>query len=106
MPPLASRGLCWEHGLDRNSLFGGNPIGVIVRLVVLSIIVGVVMSALDIRPENILYHIQMLIHRISMLGFGVFEGVLGYFLLGAVVVIPIWIIARILSALGGGGRRE
>lgn len=104
--PLAGRGLPWERGLDRNGLFGGNPIGVIVRLIVLSIIVGIVMSALDIRPENIFYHIQMLIHRISRLGFGIFEGVFGYFLLGAVVVIPIWIIVRILGALGGGGRRE
>jgi len=92
--------------LDRNGLFGGSPIGVIVRLIVLSIIVGIVMSALDIRPENIIYHVQMLIHRISMLGFGIFEGVFGYFLLGAVVVIPVWIIARILGALGGGGGRR
>ncbi|MGD9806247.1 MAG: DUF6460 domain-containing protein [Hyphomicrobiaceae bacterium] len=90
--------------MDRNGLFGGNPIGVIVRLIVLSIIVGIVMSALDIRPENIFYHVQMLIHRISTLGFGAFEGAVGYFLLGAVVVIPVWIIARILGALGGGGR--
>jgi hypothetical protein len=106
LPRVAGRGLPWERGLDRNSLFGGNPIGVIVRLVVLSIIVGIVMSALDIRPENIFYHIQMLIHRISMLGFGVFEGAFGYFLLGAVIVIPVWIVVRILGALGGGGRRE
>lgn len=36
--------------MDKNRLFGGNPLGVLVRLVVLSIIVGVVMSALNIRP--------------------------------------------------------
>ena len=85
-----------------NRLFGGNPIGVIVRLVVLSIIVGIVMSALNIRPEYLLYHVQMLIHRISMLGFGVFESAFAYFLLGAVIVIPIWLIARLLGAIGGG----
>ncbi len=92
--------------MDRNGLFGGNPIGVIVRLVVLSIIVGIVMSALNIRPENIFFHVRMLIRRISDLGFGIFEGAVGYFLLGAVIVIPIWIIARIFGAIGGGGRRE
>jgi hypothetical protein len=96
--------LIWEQGLDRNGLFGGNPIGVIVRLVVLSIIVGIVMSALDIRPENILYHVRMLIHRISALGFGVFEGIFGYFMLGVVVVLPVWIIARLLGVLGGRRR--
>ncbi|MGE0698382.1 MAG: DUF6460 domain-containing protein [Hyphomicrobiaceae bacterium] len=94
--------------MDRNRLFGGNPIGVIVRLVVVSIIVGIVMSALDIRPETLFYHVQLLINRISRMGFGIFEGAFGYFVLGAVVVIPIWIVVRLIGALGGRGgeRRE
>ena len=44
------RGQRGRQGMDKNRLFGGNPLGVLVRLVVLSIIVGVVMSALNIRP--------------------------------------------------------
>jgi hypothetical protein len=92
--------------VDRYRLFGGNPIGVILRLVVISIIVGIVMSALDIRPEALLYHVQMLIHRISMLGFGVFESVFGYFLLGAVIVVPIWLIARLFGLMGGRSERR
>jgi len=92
--------------VDRNRLFGGNPVGVILRLVVLSIIVGIVMSALDIRPETLLYHVQMLIHRISMLGFGIFEGAFAYFVLGAVVVVPIWLIARLLGLIGGRSERR
>ena len=55
--------------MDRNTFFGGNPVAVIVRLVVLSIIVGIVLSALNIRPDEIIYHIQRLIQRISDLGF-------------------------------------
>jgi hypothetical protein len=112
IPPLPQPGVGQrEHSIeeersrvDVNRLFGGNPMGVIVRLVVISIIVGIVMAALGIRPENILYHIQLLIRRISELGFGVFEAALTYFLLGAAVVVPIWLIARLLGALGG--RRE
>lgn len=92
--------------VDRYRLFGGNPIGVIVRLVVLSVVVGIVMSALNIRPENILYHVRLLIHRISQLGFGIFETAIGYFLLGAAVVIPIWLIVRLLGLLGGRGERR
>ncbi len=83
--------------MDRNRLFGGNPVAVIVRLVVLSIIVGVVLSALNIRPDEILYHIRRLFERLSELGFGAIETVFGYFLIGAVVVIPIWLIARLLG---------
>jgi len=84
--------------MDRNRLFGGNPVGVVIRLVVISIIVGIVLSALNIRPDEILYHIRRLIQRISDLGFGAVETVFGYFLVGAVVVIPIWLIARLLGA--------
>lgn len=91
--------------MDTNRLFGGNPLGVIVRLVVISIIVGIVMAALDIRPENIIYHIQRLVRRISELGFGIFESALGYFLLGAAVVIPVWLISRLLGVFGGRGER-
>lgn len=89
--------------MDRNRLFGGNPLGVLVRLVVVSIIVGIVMSALNIRPQNIVHHFRILLDRISALGFGIFEGAFGYFALGAVVVIPIWLVIRLLSAFGGGG---
>lgn len=84
--------------MDRNQIFGGNPIAVIIRLVVLSVIVGVVLSALNIRPDQLLDHIRRLIQRIYDLGFGVFETAFGYFLIGAVVVIPIWLIARLLGA--------
>lgn len=84
--------------MTRDQLFGGNPIGVIVRLVVLSIIVGIIMSALDIRPENLVWHVQRLIRGIYDLGFGALGTAFSYFLLGAVVVIPIWAIARLLGA--------
>lgn len=85
--------------MDTNRIFGGNPLGVIVRLVVLSVIVGIVMSALGIHPRNILDHLQLLVRRIYDLGFGTIEGAIGFFLIGAVVVVPIWAITRLLSGL-------
>ena len=88
--------------MDRQRLFGGNPMAVILRLVVLSVVVGIVMSALDIRPGNLLQHLQLLVQRIYSLGFGAIEGVFGYLVLGAVVVVPIWLIARLLGAFRGG----
>ena len=82
-------------------LFGGNPIAVLLRLVVLSIIVGVIMSALDIRPDNILYHLQIIGRRIYDLGFGAFEWLFQYLLIGALVVVPIWLIVRLVNGLSG-----
>ncbi len=83
--------------MDRDRIFGGNPLSVVLRLVVLSIVVGIVMSALDIRPENLLYHMRLIVQRVSALGFGAVESILGYLVLGAVVVLPIWLVARLIS---------
>lgn len=87
--------------MDRNTIFGGNPLGVILRLVVLSIVVGIVLSALGINPRNFLYHLNVLARRIYDLGFGAIEWLIEYLLLGAMVVVPIWIVARVLGLIGG-----
>lgn len=93
--------------MDRDRLFGGNPLGVILRLFVLCVVVGIVMSALGIRPDNLFYHLRLLIQRISDLGFGIFENAIGYFLIGAAVVVPIWLLSRLFGVLTGrGARRE
>ncbi|MEL6871210.1 MAG: DUF6460 domain-containing protein [Pseudomonadota bacterium] len=78
-------------------LFGGNPVAVIIRLLILSVIVGIVLSALDITPRNFLERISLLANRIYQLGFGVFEWAAGYIVLGAIVVVPIWLIMRLTS---------
>jgi len=85
--------------MDQRQLFGGNPVAVIVRLVILSIIVGIVLSALNIRPTEIIYHIRRLFQRLYDLGFASIESVAEYFLIGAVIVIPIWLIARLFGLM-------
>ena len=92
--------------MDRNRFFGGNPVAVVVRLVILSIIVGIVLSALNIRPTEIIYHVRHLFQRLYDLGFASIESVLGYFLLGAVIVIPIWLIARFFGVMRKGDDRR
>ncbi|MEM9357098.1 MAG: DUF6460 domain-containing protein [Pseudomonadota bacterium] len=81
---------------------GGNPLGVALRLVILSIVVGIVLSAMGITPDNVLYKLQLLIKRIYDLGFGAIDWVIGYFIIGAIVVVPIWLIVRLVSGLRGG----
>jgi hypothetical protein len=92
--------------MDSERLFGGRPIAVAIRLVVLSIVVGVVMSALELRPDNVLHHLRLLAGRLYALGFGAIEGVIGYLLLGAVVVVPIWLVTRLLGVFGRRGNRR
>ncbi len=81
---------------------GGNPLGVALRLIILSIVVGIVLSAMGITPDNVFYKLQILIKRIYDLGFGAIDWVIGYFIIGAIVVIPIWLIVRLVSGLRGG----
>jgi len=92
--------------MDRNQLFGGNPLAVLLRLVVLSIIVGIVLSALGIHPSNLFYHFQILIRRISDMGFDAVHAAISYFLIGAVIVIPIWLVARLIGLGRSSTRKE
>ena len=97
--PLDSRDRYREDGLSR--FLGGSPGMVLLRLVLLSTLVGVVLSAIGFDPWNIVYSIRLLFLRIWDLGFDAINGLWRYFLLGAVIVIPIWLIARLVNAPRG-----
>ena len=85
--------------MDRDRLLGGDPLGVVLRLVVLSVVVGVVLSAMGIAPADLFETIRRLPHRIYDLGFGAIEGLFGYLVLGALVVVPIWLIVRLVGVM-------
>lgn len=80
-----------------NSFLGDTPGRVLLKLIVVSLVVGVVMNAFDWSPMDIVYGIENFVRRIWNLGFGAIERFASYFLLGAVVVIPCFIILRLLS---------
>jgi hypothetical protein len=81
--------------------FGGPPLSVLFRLVLLSILVGVILEALGFDPWNILDSIQRLIQHIWDLGFDAVRFLWRYLLLGAVVVVPIWFLLRLTRAPRG-----
>ena len=77
---------------------GGSPLAVAFRLILLSILVGVVLAAIGFDPWNILNSIRLLFQRLWDLGFDTINWLWRYFLLGAVIVIPVWLISRMLGA--------
>lgn len=85
--------------MDRETFLGGSVLGVAIRLILLSIVVGVVLSALGITPDNFFYQIEVLLRRIYNLGFDAFNWLFRYLILGAMVVIPVWLIARIVRTM-------
>jgi hypothetical protein len=87
---------------DRVSDFlGGSPLGVAIRLVVISLLVGVLLSWLGWTPREILGWIERSVVDVWRSLFGSLDRVVDYFLLGAAIVFPLFLLSRLLRA----GRR-
>lgn len=94
---VSGQGLPASHdGLSR--FLGGSPLAVLGRLVLLSILVGVVLAAIGFDPWNIVTSIRRLFQWIYDFGYDAISGLWRYFLLGAVIVVPIWFISRLFSS--------
>jgi hypothetical protein len=84
-----------------NRFLGGPPLAVLGKLILLSVLIGVVLSALGLDPWNIVQSVERLIRHIWDMGFDAVRWLWQYFLLGAVLVIPIWLILRLMRAPKG-----
>jgi Domain of unknown function (DUF6460) len=80
---------------------GGPPLAVLARLALLSIVVGVILSAVGLDPLNIIHSIERLIQNVWDMGFDAIRWLWRYFLLGAVLVVPIWLLVRLMHRVGG-----
>ena len=85
-----------------NRFLGDTPLRVAVKLLVLSLVVGVVMSVVGWSPRDILRGIVNFFRSIWELGFDAIANSLEYLVLGAAVVIPAFIIIRILNMRSRG----
>ncbi len=81
--------------------FGGPPLAVVGRLILLSILVGVILAAIGLDPWNIIESVRQLIERVWNMGFDAVRWLWRYFLLGAVIVVPIWLLVRLAKAPRG-----
>jgi hypothetical protein len=80
---------------------GGPPLAVIFRLVLVSILVGVVLQAIGLDPWNIIASLRHLFWWIWDMGFDAVRWLWRYLLLGAALVVPIWLIMRLMRLPGG-----
>ena len=81
--------------------FGGPPLAVLGKLVLLSVLIGVVLSTFGFDPWNIVDSVRRLIHAIWDMGFDAVRWLWRYFLLGAVIVIPVWLLSRMFGTPRG-----
>jgi len=64
----------------------------LLRLFILSLVIGLVLSAFDIRPESLLGAVGGTVESIFNVVADTVEWAVPFVLIGAVVVIPIWLI--------------
>ncbi|MEO0382958.1 MAG: DUF6460 domain-containing protein [Pseudomonadota bacterium] len=80
-----------------NRFLGGSPLGVFVKLLLISLLVGVVLSALGLTPLAVVEFIVDFFQRIWNLGFDALGQFGNWIILGATLVIPVWFIMRLLD---------
>jgi len=76
-----------------------SPVSTVIKLVVVSLIVGFVISKLDITPEDVLNNFGETVHSLYNFAADAVEWAADYIVLGAIIVLPIWGISTLLSYL-------
>jgi len=84
-----------DTGLSR--FLGGSPAQVLLRLVFLSFVVGIVLSALNLDPLDLVDMAVNFVERLWDMGFHAIGRLGNYLVIGAIVVVPIWLVTRLLS---------
>ncbi len=80
-------------------LLGGSFLGVVIRLAIMSFVVGLVMRMLGISPADVVAWFERAVASISAMSLNTLGEFGSIFLLGAAVVIPIWAVMRVLKLL-------
>lgn len=83
-----------------SQFLGGSPLGVILRLVVISFLVGIVLSWLDLRPMELVDWTLDTLTYLWVSLFGSLNRAVEYLLLGAAIVVPIFLISRLVKSRG------
>ncbi|GEO83535.1 MULTISPECIES: DUF6460 domain-containing protein [Alphaproteobacteria] len=81
-----------------NRFLGDTPGRTLIKLVVVSLIVGFIMTIFGIYPVDIIEGIRHFFIEIWYRGFAALGRVGDYLLLGATVVVPVFIVLRLISA--------
>ena len=85
-------------GLRR--FIGGTPLAVVFKLIVVSVIVGAMLMWLHISPADVFQEITDLFDRLYLLGFRSLRDFGTYLFAGAAIVLPVWLLIRLLSYRG------
>ena len=77
---------------------GGSPLGVLVRLFFISLLVGAAMAFLGLSPQALFNGVVRFVRSLGDLGFGAVREVGQWVIAGALIVVPLWLLARLFAA--------
>ncbi|MGQ4275141.1 DUF6460 domain-containing protein [Terrihabitans sp. B22-R8] len=83
--------------------FGGSPAWVLAKLVMLSLIIGVILAVFGLDVQGLFYAAQDLFYAFFDNIYDAGATLLRWFLLGAVIVFPLWLLSRLFNL---GSRRR
>ncbi|MGA0597155.1 DUF6460 domain-containing protein [Enterovirga sp. CN4-39] len=84
-------------GASLQRIFGGSPIAVLFKLLFLSLVIGAIMAGFGFTPTTLPNRVVAAVQSVLNLGFDAFRNAGAYILTGAMVVVPIWLLMRLMS---------
>ncbi len=77
---------------------GGKPSSVAIKLLIISIVVGALLHFAGLSPAALVRGIGRMIESLIGSGWDAVRSVFEFAIYGAMLVVPIWLIARLLAA--------
>jgi hypothetical protein len=77
---------------------GGSPLSILVKLIFLSLLVGALLAFLNVTPFDLVNRVTRLFRSIFGLSFDAVRDIGRWILYGAMLVVPIWLLARLFKA--------
>lgn len=78
----------------------------IIKLAIISFVVGWLLVQFDISPEDIFADFGETVRRVYEAARGAIEWSAGYIVIGAVLVVPLWVVSVLLDRLKGRRRNK
>ncbi|MGL5114137.1 MAG: DUF6460 domain-containing protein [Beijerinckiaceae bacterium] len=78
-------------------LLGGNPVSVAIKLVIVSVIVGALLHFAGLSPASLFNAIARMMRELIGSGWDAVRTVGEFALYGAVIVVPIFLLTRLLA---------
>ncbi len=74
-------------------------VSTIIKVLIVSLLVGFALTLFDITPQQLLANVGGTVQSIFQVGVSMVEWAVPYILLGAVIVVPIWVVVKLWAVV-------